>query len=149
VKGNNILYITPPTQIIRENYKIAIDLTSSSPIGFDKYWSKRCSGFYLSIMKLYFLFSIFLASTLNLNTSHSQQQQNSPTHLPAIISTDCLLQDSLSTLRRSILHSLEELRPCSCGGAGWTRVAYLNMADPLQTCCSAWTLNASPVRKCR
>ena len=39
-------------------------------------------------------------------------------------------------------------RPCSCGGAGWRRVAYLNMSDPRQTCPSNWTLNTSPVRGC-
>ena len=39
-------------------------------------------------------------------------------------------------------------RPCSCGGAGWTRVAYLNMSDRQQTCPSHWILNYSSVRVC-
>ncbi len=36
-----------------------------------------------------------------------------------------------------------------CGGAhGWTRVAFLNLTDPEQTCPSAWTQVTSPVRAC-
>ena len=38
--------------------------------------------------------------------------------------------------------------PCSCGGDGWTTVAYLNMSDPNQQCPSNWTLTTSPVRGC-
>ena len=43
-------------------------------------------------------------------------------------------------------------RVCSCSGSrGWTRVAYLNMADPSQQCPSAWTLkthSSEPRRLC-
>ena len=90
------------------------------------------------------------------NVSYSQQQQNSPALLPVGVSNNCSLQDNINTLRRSIQTSLEEkystqnysTRPCSCGGVGWTRVAYFDMSDPTQTCPSNWTLNTSPVRGC-
>ena len=36
----------------------------------------------------------------------------------------------------------------SCGGIGWTRVAYLNMRDPAAVCPTNWTLHTSPVRGC-
>ena len=39
-------------------------------------------------------------------------------------------------------------RPCSCGGPGWRRAAYLNMSDPTQTCPSAWELITTPRRTC-
>ena len=57
--------------------------------------------------------------------------------------------DSLRASAKLILESRYNTNgPCSCGGAGWTRVAYLNMSDPQQTCPSNWTLNTSPVRGC-
>ena len=37
---------------------------------------------------------------------------------------------------------------CSCGGAGWTRVAYLDMTDTDQQCPLNWTLITSPKRSC-
>ena len=39
-------------------------------------------------------------------------------------------------------------RPCSCGGPGWRRAAYLNMSDPTQTCPPAWELITTPRRSC-
>ena len=39
-------------------------------------------------------------------------------------------------------------RPCSCGGPGWRRAAYLNMSDPTQTCPPAWELITTPRRFC-
>ena len=57
--------------------------------------------------------------------------------------------DSLHANAKLIVESRYNTnRPCSCGGAGWTREAYLNMSDPQQTCPSNWTLNTSPVRGC-
>ena len=37
---------------------------------------------------------------------------------------------------------------CGCGGPGWRRAAYLNMADPTQTCPSDWELITTPRRSC-
>ena len=36
----------------------------------------------------------------------------------------------------------------SCGGIGWTRIAYLDMTDPGSVCPTNWTLHTSPVRGC-
>ena len=36
----------------------------------------------------------------------------------------------------------------SCGGIGWTRVAYLDMTDPGSVCPTNWTSHTSPVRGC-
>ena len=41
------------------------------------------------------------------------------------------------------------LDPLSCGNSSWTRVAYLNMSDPLQQCSPPWRLySANGVRAC-
>ena len=85
------------------------------------------------------------------NLSYSQQQQNSPALLPSSDTSNCSLRDNIDTRRRNIQILLEEkysTRPCVCGGTDWTRVAYLNMSNPQQTCPSSWTLNTSPVRGC-
>ena len=37
---------------------------------------------------------------------------------------------------------------CSCGGVGWTRIAYLDMTDPNQQCPPAWNLVTTPKRSC-
>ena len=36
----------------------------------------------------------------------------------------------------------------SCGGNGWTRIAYLDMTDPGSVCPTNWTLHTFPVRGC-
>ena len=102
-------------------------------------------------MKSYTSFSIFLSLAIIIWNASYSQQQNSPAILPAVISKNCSLQNNIYSVRRTIQISLEEkysTRPCACGGTGWTRVAYLNMSDPGQTCPSNWTLNTSPVRGC-
>ena len=74
-----------------------------------------------------------------------------PVRVPLTISPRCLSQERINTVGRNLGAVVEEMfltKPCSCGGAGWTRVAYLNMSDPQQTCPSNWTLNTSPVRGC-
>ena len=66
--------------------------------------------------------------------------------LPTIISSTCPSQKDIETLHK---HFNEKFTgPCSCGDASWTRVAYLNMSDPQQTCPSNWNLITSPVRGC-
>ena len=64
----------------------------------------------------------------------------------------CPSSEDIDSLRASVKLILESRyinnRPCSCGDASWTRVAYLNMFYSQQTCPSNWTLNTSPVRGC-
>jgi hypothetical protein len=61
----------------------------------------------------------------------------------------CLTQQQRDTTldwhRNEILSFLK----LDCGGAGWTRVAYLNMSDPTQSCPPAWkNRSANGVRVC-
>ena len=86
-------------------------------------------------------------------------QINVPIQLsPTTTTSTCPSQENKERIKRYAIHLLEangmligekvDKNPCSCGGAGWTRVAYLNMSDPQQTCPSNWNLNTSPVRGC-
>ena len=49
---------------------------------------------------------------------------------------------------REILSNNYRLRPCKCGGPGWTRVLFLDMSDSGNSCSSNWTLHETPVRGC-
>ena len=83
--------------------------------------------------------------------STEQQGSSFPIRLAHTAVHACPLHKEINTLQRNIKCVIEEIlltRPCSCGGAGWTRVAYLNMSDRQQTCPSHWILNNSPVRGC-
>ena len=87
---------------------------------------------------------VHLTFTVQLRSSY-------PIRLTTTTNSTCPSHEDIDTLRRNIKGVIEETsltRPCSCGGAGWTRVAYLNMSDRQQTCPSNWTLNTSPVRGC-
>ena len=82
-----------------------------------------------------------------------QQMLPFPLGLPPTISSGqtCPSQDAINAEHRRVRDILEETYstpPCSCGGDGWTRVAYLNMSDPNQQCPSNWNLTTSPVRGC-
>ena len=83
-----------------------------------------------------------------------QQMLSFPIGLPPTVTISCgqtcPSQDAINTEHRRVRNILEErsVIPCSCGGDGWTRVAYLNMSDPNQQCPSNWTLTTSPVRGC-
>ena len=50
-------------------------------------------------------------------------------------------------LSQSVDNIIADIPPCSLGQ--WTRVAYLNMSDPVQQCSSSWKLySANGVRAC-
>ena len=52
-------------------------------------------------------------------------------------------------LKESVRSTLGLQPPHQCGAGMWTRIAYLNMTDPLQSCPSAWRQNtANGVRVC-
>ena len=66
---------------------------------------------------------------------------------PAQSSNDLIDKEMRKT--RDIINSNYQLRPCKCGGPGWTRVINLNMADSGNTMCPAnWTLITTPIRGC-
>ena len=83
-----------------------------------------------------------------------QQILPSPMRLPTVTISSgqtCPSQDAVNAEQRrvrGILAKRYSSPSCSCGGDGWTRVAYLNMSDPNQQCPSNWTLTTSPVRGC-
>ena len=83
-----------------------------------------------------------------------QQILSFPLGLPPTVTVSsgqtCPSQDAIDAEHRRVRDILEKrsVLPCSCGGDGWTRVAYLNMSDPNQQCPSNWTLTTSPVRGC-
>ncbi len=65
----------------------------------------------------------------------------------------CPSQDTISEERRRVREVVKNyynitVSACSCGGPGWTRVAYLNLSDTNQQCPSNWTFTTSPVRGC-
>ena len=92
------------------------------------------------ITLLYIL--LIIGSRGKLNSSVNAKLFTFP--LPAITTSTCPSQKDIETLHKRF----NEKFTGPCGGAGWTRVAYLNMADPQQTCPSTWKLNTSPVRGC-
>ena len=55
-------------------------------------------------------------------------------------------EDVAAFLNSSVVPMLT--KPCSCGGPGWRRAAYLNMSDPTQACPPAWELITTPRRSC-
>ena len=97
---------------------------------------------------LLLIFSLYLSSA---SASDIQQNSSYLTSFPISISSTsaCPSVENVETLQR-IARTIISKRfsPCSCGGAGWTRVAYLNMSEPQQTCPSNWNLTTSPVRGC-
>ena len=53
-----------------------------------------------------------------------------------------------SNLQSLLEHSLALPLPEPCGGAGWRRIAYLNMTDPSQRCPHPWREYGLPQRSC-
>ena len=104
------------------------------------------------MMATWMLMYIVLMAYIRVHFTFAVQPGSSfPMGLAPTASSTCPSPEEIDTLRRNAKHLLEEIShtiPCSCGGAGWTRVAYLDMSDPQQTCPSNWTLNTSPVRGC-
>ena len=95
-------------------------------------------------MATWLLLSIVLIISSRVNSSF-------PMGLAPTASSVCPSQEEIDTLHRNAKRLIEgnfHTRPCSCGGAGWTRVAYLNLSDLQQTCPSNWNLTTSPVRGC-
>jgi len=86
---------------------------------------------------IYSLFYTIVALALLWNVFSSEQQLNSTILLPVIEFNRVSLTDNSHTVDNSILMILKEkvirFRPCSCGGVGRTRVAYLNVSDPSTT----------------
>ena len=57
------------------------------------------------------------------------------------------INDQLNVTKKEIKQRINDT-VISCGGIGWTRVAYLDVRDPGSVCPTSWTLRTSPVRGC-
>ena len=96
-------------------------------------------------MRLALLLFIFLASlVLEIQLVSSQEQGATFTYPAKSVSGNgqtCPLDEERERVRNQINGEirmlLQNVFP-TCGGDGWTRVAYLNMADPTQNCPAAW-----------
>ena len=59
-----------------------------------------------------------------------------------------IIEEELRKTRNIINSNYQLLQPCQCGGPGWTRVLYLNMADNGTSCPANLKLREEPVRGC-
>ena len=97
------------------------------------------------------LYTIFMVYSRVHFTFSEQPESSFPMGLAPTASSTCPSHEEIDTLHRNVKRLIEDnflTRPCSCGGAGWTRVAHLHMSDLQQTCPSNWNLKTSPVRGC-
>ena len=61
----------------------------------------------------------------------------------------CLTQQQREDSLHEFRNVIASMLAVPCGGDGWTRVAYLNMSDPMQSCPPAWRNRfANEVRMC-
>ena len=59
-----------------------------------------------------------------------------------------IIEEELRKTKNIINSNIQLIRHCQCGGSGWTRVLYLNMADNGTSCPAKWKLHEKPVRGC-
>ncbi len=98
-----------------------------------------------SILLLVVLATVDLCCTLSMNQTVFMP-------LSAIASDEigtCLTQQQLDTALDNQRNNIASFLRIECGGGQWTRVAYLNMSDPTQSCPPAWRdRSANGVRVC-
>ena len=91
------------------------------------------------------------------HTASAQLQKEPTTIAPVIINgsniRSCPSQQQREGARQQIKHAVANAlglgSTFQCGGGQWTRVAYLNMSDPTQSCPTAWRYRlTNGVRAC-
>ena len=97
-------------------------------------------------MKIVLIIILILAS---IHASSTQDNENQPKTIPLFsidtpdrspgCSTGQQREDALSELKTTIADKLSLAMRTPCGGDLWTRVAYLNMSDPMQSCPQNWS----------
>ena len=98
--------------------------------------------------------SIWLIVVLAIVDLNCTLSLNQTVFMPlSVIATDetgtCLTQQQRDTALDSHRNKIASFLTTDCGGIGWTRVAYLNMSDPTQSCPPAWRdRSANGVRVC-
>ena len=99
---------------------------------------------------------VLIFASVRLSTMQNFQDDSASIPLftiPVNENPGCLTQqqrkDSLRELRNVIASDLISMLAVPCKGESWTRVAYLNMGDPTQSCPPAWRdRSANGVRVC-
>ena len=102
-----------------------------------------------------------ISSTLGTLTSSTTQLSTDHQRIEAITSNiECVGTDEHLEMQQKLLenitHQIETIKANktitvegrSCGGAGWRRVAFLNMTNPSTTCPSGWQLTGYSKRTC-
>jgi len=78
----------------------------------------------------------------------SEDEESCPADQQEAVRTE-ISQNISRLLQDTVVPALNRsYRACDCGGAGWTRVVYLDMTDNAQQCPLNWTLITSPRRLC-
>lgn len=95
----------------------------------------------------------FISATIFLHLFFSVQHGNADIqHVPAhsIPSNPgaCPTDAEFERARENITSQVVDRMMTPCGGAGWRRVAYVNMSDPNQSCPTGLRLTSSPFRLC-
>ena len=86
----------------------------------------------------------------NMQVSNFQVPTRSPLFtIPMNENPGCLTQQQRETALREFRNVIASNLSNACGGIGWTRVGYLNMSDPTQSCPPAWSDRfANEIRMC-
>jgi len=78
----------------------------------------------------------------------SEDEESCPANQQEAVRTE-LSQNISRLLQDTVVPALNRsYRACDCGGAGWTRVVYLNMTNTTQQCPGDWALQSTPIRTC-
>jgi dynein heavy chain len=92
------------------------------------------------------LITVLLASIYASSTQNDENHATLPlfsVQIPESIPASCLMdqqrETALSELKTMVTGKLNLAMRTPCGGDLWTRVAYLNMSDPTQSCPQNWT----------
>ena len=96
---------------------------------------------------------VLVLAGVNLCSTWSLQNQIPLFVVPENGNRGCRTQqkqdNALQTIRECVLTTLTLQPKLECGAGDWTRVAYLNMSNPSQSCPSAWRdRSANGVRVC-
>ena len=91
-------------------------------------------------------FLILASIQVSLSSTYTQNRENQTTSLPLFVTpgTGCLTRQqretaTVSKFKTMIASKLNLATRTQCGGDLWTKIAYLNMSDPMQSCPQNWT----------
>ena len=100
------------------------------------------------------LFVLLILVSYGYHAASQPPNPRIPIHVPPTLLDSCPAHSSSDLIdeemrkTRDIINSNYPLRPCKCGGPGWTRVINLDTVDTGNTCPANWTLITTPTRGC-